>query len=165
MGENSFVHNNDRHDNNYINTSLLTISVSFTDDKELAISGYKLIPRKLSLDAYDYIFKNGRQIINSYGVTVTITIAGTLIGLFIMTTFAYAISRNYFPWGNQFAFFVFFTMMFKGGMVPTYIVISNILNLRDTIWALILPSCASAMYIMIMRTYMRTSIPLSCGVR
>lgn len=138
---------------------LLTVSVSFTDDKSLALNGYKLIPEKFSLEAYRYIINNGSQIWQSYGVTIFITVVGTVIGLVCMSLFAYAVTRNSFPWGTQFVFVVFFCMLFSGGMVPTYMVVSNVLHLRDTIWALILPGCISGMYIMILKTYMRTSIP------
>ncbi|MGN1059230.1 MAG: carbohydrate ABC transporter permease [Clostridia bacterium] len=138
---------------------LLTISVSFTADKSLALYGYKLIPKTFSLEAYRYIISNGSQIWHSYGVTIFITVFGTAIGLICMSLFTYAVTRNTFPWGTQFVFVVFFCMLFSGGMVPTYMVVANVLHLRDTIWALILPGCMSGMYIMILKTYMRTSIP------
>lgn len=138
---------------------LLTLSISFTDDKSLALHGYKLIPEKFSLEAYKYIITNGTQIWQAYGVTIIVTVSGMLIGLICMSLFAYAVTRGTFPWSTQFVFFVFFTMLFNGGMVPTYMIVANVLNLRDTIFALILPGCMSAMYIMILKTYMRTSIP------
>ncbi len=138
---------------------LLTIAVSFTDNETLMLEGYKLWPSKWSLSAYEYLFKSGSQIWHSYGVTIFVTIVGTIFGLGVMTIFAYAITRKSFPWKRQFIFFVYFTMLFHGGLVPTYIMNSNVLHLRDSIFALILPLCTNATYILILRTYMKTSIP------
>lgn len=140
---------------------ILTIVVSLTDNDTLMLEGYKLIPSKWSLSAYEYLFKSGAQIWQAYGVTIFITVAGTCLGILFMSLFSYAITRQSFPWRNQFIFFVYFTMLFSGGLVPTYMMISNVLNLRDNIMVLILPLCTNATYILIMRTYMRTSIPAS----
>jgi len=138
---------------------LLTIAVSFTENETLMLEGYKLWPSKWSLSAYEYLFKTGGQIWQSYGVSICVTIIGTLFGLSIMTLFAYAITRKSFPWKRQFILFIYFTMLFNGGLVPTYIMYSNILHLRDSALALILPLCINGTYILILRTYMRTSIP------
>lgn len=138
---------------------LLTISVSFTDSKSLALDGYRLVPKTFSLEAYRYVLENGAQLWRSYGVTIIVTVSGTILGLFLMTLFSYAISRKYFSLRNVLSFFVFFTMLFNGGMVPTYIIVSSVLGLKDTVWALILPITVNATYIIILRTYMRNSIP------
>ena len=84
---------------------------------------------------------------------------GTLISLFIISLYAYAISRKGFRYRNFFAFFAFFTMLFNGGLVPTYIVATQLLHLKDSIWALILPLALNAFYIMILRTFYSTSVP------
>lgn len=139
---------------------LLTVSVSFTDNTALALNGYRLIPEKWSLDAYAYIAKTGEQIINSYAVSISTLIVGTILGILAMTAFCYAITRNEFgAASDKLVFFVYFTMLFNGGTVATYIIISTVLNLRDTFWVLVIPGCISAMYIIIIRTYMKTSIP------
>jgi len=138
---------------------LLTLSVSFTDDKVLGLYGYSFIPKKFSIDAYYYILENGMQIWRSYGVTILITVLGVLLGLIAMTMFAYAITRPSFPWKNQFGIFSYFTMLFNGGMVATYIVNTQLYNLKDNIWVLILTGAVGAYNILLMRTYMRTSIP------
>lgn len=140
---------------------LLTISVSFTENETLMLEGYKLIPSKWSTDAYAYLFKAGSQIWQAYGISIFITIVGTLAGLFAMTTFAYAITRNSFPWKKQYVMFVYVTMLFSGGMIPIYMMVANVLGLRDNILALILPLCVNGTYILILRTYMRTSVPPS----
>ncbi len=137
----------------------LTISISLTEDTALRMNGYGLIPSVFSTEAYEYILKNGTQIVRSYGVTIFITVFGTLLGIIIMTMLAYTLSRPNFPWKKQFTFIVFFTMLFSGGMVSTYIIFTSVYHLRDTIWALILPCCCTPMYILILRTYMSTSIP------
>lgn len=138
---------------------LLTVSISLMDADALATHGYTLFPKEISFEAYKYILNNGAKIWRSYGVTIFVTISGTILGLAMMTLYAYAISRKYFPWRNTFTFFIFFTMLFNGGTVPSYIVITQILHLQDKIGVLILCGCLSTMYILIMRTYMQTSIP------
>ncbi len=138
---------------------ILLIMVSFTDDVTLTLNGYALWPEKFSIEAYRYLIDNGEQIFKSYGVTIAVTVTGTVWAIFAMTLFSYVISRDNFPWKSQFTFFVFFTMLFGGGMLPTYMVVSNILGLRDTFWALILPGSLAPMYVLMMRTYMRTSVP------
>lgn len=138
---------------------LLTVSISFSDEAALREHGYSLIPPAFSLEGYSYLMKNSAQIIRSYGVTIFVTLSGTILGLFIMTLFAYVVSRRYFPWRRSFTFVALFTMLFSGGMLPSYIINSHFLHLKDNILALILPCCMSAMYVLILRTFMATSIP------
>ena len=140
---------------------VLLVMVSFTDDIALTMNGYSLFPQKFSLDAYTYLLENGEKIFRSYGVTIAVTICGTLWALTAMTLFAYVISRDNFPWKSQFTFYVFFCMLFGGGLLPTYMVITSILHLGETFWILILSGSVSPMYIFMMRTYMRTSVPPS----
>ncbi|MCA0753608.1 carbohydrate ABC transporter permease [Paenibacillus sp. N4] len=138
---------------------LFVAVISFTDEKSLARNGYRLIPEQWSFDAYRYIFKAGDQLLRSYGVTILITVIGTAIGVVSIALFAYAISRKSFKYRNFFAFFAFFTMLFNGGLVPTYIVVTQLLGMKDTLWALILPLAVNAFYIMIMRTFFSTMVP------
>lgn len=138
---------------------LICISSSFSTEEALGRYGYRIFPVEFSTEAYKYIFSNGRQIWQSYGVTLIITISGVLLGLFIMSMFAYAVTRPSFPWKNQFGLFVYFTMLFSGGMVASYIINTTVYHLRDTIWILILTGSVGAYNILLMRTYMRTSIP------
>ncbi len=138
---------------------LFVTIISFTDESTLAMNGYSVFPEKLSLEAYKYVFQTGDQLLRSYGVTVLITVTGTLISLVITTLFAYAISRKSFKYRNFFAFYAFFTMLFNGGLVPTYIVATQLLGLKDSIWALIMPMLVNAFYIMIMRTFFATMVP------
>jgi putative aldouronate transport system permease protein len=138
---------------------LFVVIISFTDEKALARDGYSFFPKQWSLDAYTYIFKTSDQLLRSYGVTLFITVVGTLLSLAIVSLYAYAISRSYFHFRGFFSFIAFFTMLFGGGLVPSYIVVSQVLHLKDTIWALILPMCVSAFSILIMRTFFKTMVP------
>lgn len=138
---------------------LLTISASFTDEAAIMAEGYKLIPSKWSLEGYRYIFRNSNQIFWSYGVTLVSTLMGTFGNLLLSALYAYTISRPTFPWKTQFTFFIFFTTLFHGGMLPNYIINTQYYQLRDTLWALVLPGMLSAMHIIMMRTYMQTSVP------
>ncbi|GFZ88909.1 ABC transporter permease [Paenibacillus marchantiophytorum] len=138
---------------------LFVTIISFTDEKSLNTNGYRIIPEKWSLEAYRYLFKAGDQLLMSYGVTILVTVVGTLVSLILTATFAYAISRKSFKFRNFFGFFAFFTMLFNGGLVPTYIVMTQLLGLKDSLWALVLPLAGNAFYIMIMRTFFVTSVP------
>lgn len=138
---------------------LLVMIISFTDEKTLAQDGYSLFPNKWSTDAYSYLFKAGDQLLRSYGVTILVTVVGTAISLIFISLFAYAISRKGFKYRKFFSFLAFFTMLFNGGLVPSYIVTTKLLGLGNSLWALILPLAVNAFYIMIMRTFFSTMIP------
>lgn len=138
---------------------LLTLSVSLTDEDALREFGYRLIPAKIGLQGYEYIMQNSTQIFRSYGVTIFVTVVGTLVGLFLMSSYAYVISRKYFPWKKQITFVAFIPMVFTAGMLPSYLVNTVLLHLRDTVWALILPASMIGMYVLILRTFMSTSVP------
>lgn len=140
---------------------LLVIMVSFSDEKTIALEGYKLLPSKYSLSALKFIFANGKTILGAYGVSIFVAIAGGLVGVLIMALYAYPISRDDFKYKRFFNLVCVITMLFSGGLVPTYIVYVNILHLKDTIWALMLINFFSAFYVMIIRTYYRTSISMS----
>ncbi|GIP52723.1 carbohydrate ABC transporter permease [Paenibacillus vini] len=138
---------------------LFVVIISFTDENALARDGYKLIPAGWSLEAYRYVFQTGDTLLRSYGVTIFVTVVGTIVSLLFISFYAYAISRKSFKYRNFFAFFAFFTMLFNGGLVPTYIIVTQMLSLKDSVWALILPLAVNAFYIMILRTFYSTSVP------
>ncbi|ALS29069.1 sugar ABC transporter permease [Paenibacillus sp. 32O-W] len=138
---------------------LFVIVISLTDETTLAKNGYSIFPEKWSLDAYAYVFKTGDQLLRSYGVTFFVTVVGTILSVAIVALYAYAISRNYFRFRGFFSFIAFFTMLFGGGLVPSYIVATQVLHLKDTLWALILPMSVSAFSVLIMRTFFRTMVP------
>ncbi|MEG0271060.1 MAG: carbohydrate ABC transporter permease [Clostridia bacterium] len=140
---------------------LLIYSISFSSEASISQYGYSFWPREFSLSAYNYLMKTGDQLVQSYFITIVVTLLGTAISLFVVSMFAYVISRRDFRYRGVFAFFVFFTMLFNGGMVPSYIINVNMLHLNDTIWALILPLLVNGFYIMVMRTFYSTTIPVS----
>ncbi|WEK55254.1 MAG: carbohydrate ABC transporter permease [Candidatus Cohnella colombiensis] len=138
---------------------VFVVIISFTDEKVLARDGYQLLPSSWSFEAYRYIIKTGESLMRAYGVTIFVTVIGTLLSLFIITLYAYAISRKNFKYRNFFGFMAFFTMLFNGGLVPTYIVVTQFVGIKDTVWALILPMAVNAFYILIMRTFFSTMVP------
>ncbi|NOU87104.1 ABC transporter permease subunit [Paenibacillus sp. LMG 31460] len=138
---------------------LFVILISFTDEHTLAVEGFQVIPSKWSGEAYKFVFESGHQLFRSFGVTITVTLIGTLLTLFCVSTYAYAISRKNFTYRRFFSFLAFFTMLFSGGLVPSYIIMTQFLHLQNTIWSLILPSIVNAFYIIVMRTFFITTVP------
>lgn len=136
---------------------LVTI-LSFTDEETLLRNGYSYFPAKLSLKAYEYVFKSSDQLISSLAVSVTVTVIGTFLGVLIMSMYAYALYRKDFRYRRFFAFLAFFTLLFNGGLVPTYIVCTQMLHLKNSIFALILPLGVDAFYIMVLRTFFQTAL-------
>ncbi|PZT56493.1 carbohydrate ABC transporter permease [Paenibacillus silvae] len=138
---------------------IFVVIISFTDEKVLARDGYRLIPAEWSLAAYQFVWQSGDTLLRAYGVTLLVTVLGTIISLILMSLYAYAISRKSFRYRRFFSIFAILTMLFNGGMIPTYMVVSQLLGMKDTIWALILPLAMNAFYIMILRTFYSTSVP------
>ena len=102
----------------------VVIAASFSSERALVESGYSLVPRGFNTLAYRYLLVDSAQVLRSYGVSVTVTLVGTALGLFVMALLAYAISRRTFKLRRALAFYVFFTMLFSGGLVPSYILIT-----------------------------------------
>lgn len=139
--------------------ALLVVS-SFTDEGTLIRDGYSLFPSKLGFDSYAYMFRKMDTILRAYSITVIVTFVGTLSSMLLTVLLSYPLSRRDLPHRNILAFIVFFTMLFNGGLVPTYIMWTRYLNIDNTIWALIVPALLlNAFYVMMMRTYFMTSIP------
>ncbi|WP_371318217.1 carbohydrate ABC transporter permease [Paenibacillus elgii] len=125
----------------------------------MLINGYNFIPESFSLSAYQFLFKDWEQIVRSFGVSVFVTAVGTFISVIIMAMYAYPISRRDFPHKNVFSFFMFFTMLFNGGLVPWYLVYTQMLNFKNTLLALILPLLVSAFFVLMLRTFFSGTIP------
>lgn len=139
---------------------LLIISGSLTSETALLVEGYGFIPAEFSWAAYEYLFADAKTILRAYGMTFLVTIVGTAIGLTCTTMLSYAISRRDLVGRNAIAFFVFFAMLFNGGIVPTYIMYVNTFHIKNTIWALIVPNyLVFGFYIIMMRTYFTTTLP------
>jgi putative aldouronate transport system permease protein len=139
---------------------ILILIASFTDETTLLRNGYSFFPEKWSTDAYVYMFQQGATIFRAYGISVAVTVIGTLISVLITTMIAYPMSRRNFKYKNILAFFVFFTMLFNGGVVPSYMMWTQMFNIKNTIWALILPNyLCGAFNIFLVRNYYANSIP------
>ena len=140
---------------------LLVIS-SFSSDASLAAQGYSFFPKEWSLETYQYIFNSAGSIFKGYGLTILVTLVGTIASILLPILFAYPLSRPELPYRNFFAFFIFFTMLFNGGMVPTYLMYVNGLGIKNTIWAYIIPMhLMGAFYVIMMRSFFTASIPNS----
>ncbi|MCA0755774.1 carbohydrate ABC transporter permease [Paenibacillus sp. N4] len=139
---------------------VLLISASLTDQDAIVAQGYSFIPHTFSTAAYEYLYERGTDIVRAYGVTVFVTVVGTAAGVAITALLAYPLSRSVTPHRNLIMFVVFFTMLFHGGLVPSYLVYTQIFDLKNTIWALIIPGLLmNGFYVMMMRTFFQTSIP------
>ncbi len=139
---------------------LLLIISSFTDELTLTRNGYSFFPAKISLDAYKYLLVDSTSIIKGYTISAGVTIAGTLANLFLTVLFAYPLSRKDLPGRQIFSFFIFFTMLFNGGLVPSYIMWTQTFHIKNTWYAYLLPGLMmSAFYVIMMRTYFCNSIP------
>jgi putative aldouronate transport system permease protein len=132
---------------------LLIVSASFTDDTTLTINGYSFIPAKLSFKAYRYIFDSPRQLVTSYKITIIVTVLGTFLSLLCTSMLSYVIARRDFSLHRLFSFLILFTLLFNGGMVPSYIMISRYYHLKDTILALILPYLIIPWHVFLMKGF------------
>ncbi len=139
---------------------VIVISASFTSEEVLLREGFSIIPKEIDLTAYQYAFTNGDAIFRSYIVTATQAFAGTAIGVVVMSLIAYTLSRKDFAFRKALSFMVFFTLLFNGGLVPTYLLNYKYLKLGNTIWIYILPLLCNAFHIIILRTFFQ-SLPVS----
>ncbi len=141
---------------------ILLFVASFTDNNEIILRGYSFFPHRLSLSAYAYIWRERMQIFSAYFITVAVTFIGTSMGLVISVMYAYALSKPYFPGKKFFSLYILFTMLFNGGLVPTYIMYTRYLHMKNTIFALILPSLVmNAFNVLLIRSYFNNNVPLS----
>ena len=141
---------------------LLLVISSFSSEASLAVQGYSFFPKEWSLETYQYIFNSAVSIFKGYGLTILVTVVGTTASIILTILFAYPLSRPELPYRNFFAFFIFFTMLFNGGMVPTYLMYVNGFGIKNTIWAYIIPMhLMGAFYVIMMRSFFTSSIPNS----
>ncbi len=133
---------------------LLLVSVSLSDAETVA-TGYKLIPNPIDFSAYQYVFKNPTSILRAYGVTFVFSASAMVLGVLFMSMVAYPLSRTKLKGRGVLNFYLYFTMLFGGGLVPTYLLISKVLHLNDTIWVYILPGLISPWYVFMIRTFFR----------
>ncbi len=139
---------------------ILLLSSSLTEEATLLTKGYNFFPRKFSLYAYQYLFSsNGLKIFRSYGITFIVTIIGTCISLLIGPMLAWTLSRKDYKRAKLLSFLVFFTMLFNGGIVPSYIMWTSIFHVKDTIWGLIFPTLVfNGFYILLYKNNFSSNI-------
>lgn len=135
---------------------VLILSASFSTESAIMKTGFGLLPKEFTLDAYEWIFRAPRQIIGSYVVTITMTVCGTAIGLFIISMTGYALNRKDFPFRNHISFFIYFTTLFSAGLAPTFLWIARDLGLRGSYFAVFLQLLMTPWLIILMKNFMRT---------
>ena len=133
---------------------LMVIIGSFTSESEIVANGFSFFPKEVSIEAYKTALKEPIAILKAYGVTASLTVIGTGIGLFIVAMTAYVLQRKDFKWRNKVSFFFYFTTLFSGGLVPWYILMVKYLGLKDSYLSLLLPPMLSVFNIIIMKSYM-----------
>ena len=138
---------------------ILVVIVSFSSEQSIFENGYSFFPSEWSLDAYRFFFRLGDQLVRSYGITIFVTVAGTLFSLIITAMFAYVLSRADYAYNRLFTLLMLFTMLFNGGIVATYMVNTQILGLGNSLGALIFPMSLNAFYVIVLRTFYK-SIPM-----
>lgn len=132
---------------------MYVVSVSFTSEADVAKYGYNLIPKHFSLDAYRYVFANPSQVIQAYKITAIFSVGGTFLSVLVMALTAYPLSKPNFKYKKIITFYIFFTMIFSGGLIPSYILNTKYLHLSNKIWVYILPSLAGGFQIIMIRTF------------
>ena len=139
---------------------ILLITASITDEATLTLYGYSFFPKKINFRAYEYLFRSAGKIARAYGVTILITAVGTTLNVTMTMFMAYLLSKQDLPGRNFLSFFIFFTMLFSGGMVPSYIIWSQYMHVGDSLLGLLLPNLALGAYnVILMRTYFTTNVP------
>ena len=133
---------------------IMIVTGSFSSSDEIIKHGYSFLIQKFSIDAYKMVFLDPQEMGNSYAVSTVVTIGGTLTGLVIMSMAGYALQCRDMKYRNGIAFYFYFTTLFSGGLVPWYMLISN-MGMRDTIWSLIIPALCNSFYILLIRNFMR----------
>ncbi|MGO4546056.1 carbohydrate ABC transporter permease [Paenibacillus sp. 2TAB23] len=137
---------------------IMVISGSLSTEKDIMDYGYLLWPKTVTFDSYRILFLGSTRIIDAYGVSLFVTIVGTVLSLFVTSMGAYVMARRSFKYRNILSIYVIITMLFNGGLVPWYIICVRYLDLKDTLWALILPMLANAFNMFLIRNFM-LSIP------
>lgn len=138
---------------------LFVFSISITSEEALRVNGYQIIPPELSASAYQFLWNERGMILRAVFMSIIVTVIGTIITVALTTTMGYVVSRKSFKLKGIYTWIIFVPMIFNGGMLSSYVVINNILGLRNTIWALILPLACSSFSVTICRTFFRTTVP------
>lgn len=135
---------------------LIILSGSFSSERSIIADGLRLIPNEFTLRAYELIFLSPQKILKAYGVSIMVTLAGSVLGLFIISMTGYVLYRRDFKYRNRISFLIYFTSLFSGGLIPVYILVVKYLQLKDSYLALILPAMLSAWYIILFRNFLKS---------
>lgn len=139
---------------------VLLIVSSFASETSIMKYGYSFWPKEWSLDSYRYLLGQGGQLIHAYGISIFTTVLGTALGLSMTIALAYVLAQKDLPGRNGLMFYVFFTMLFSGGLVPSYIMWTTVFHIKNTIWALIFPNLlVKAFFVILARSYFQTNLP------
>lgn len=138
---------------------ILIFIAAFTDEKTLMTEGYSYFPSKWSSDGFTAVLRYGKQLFTSYGVTIGVTVVGTLLGILFMSMYSYALSRKNFRLRHFLSIYAMIPMLFNGGTLAGYVIFTGVYGLKDSLLLLIFPLMISTMNIIILRTYIQTSVP------
>ncbi len=140
---------------------IMIASGSVSNEKSVIAEGYSIFPKDFTLDAYKYLFANSEQVIDAYKITLFVSCFGTFLSLNIITMAAFVLYRKDFRARNVISFFFYFTTLFNGGMVATYIFAVRYLGIKDSLVALFLPHMFTVFYAIVMRSFITTTVPTS----
>lgn len=132
---------------------VLLVSVSLSNEKDIATYGYEILPRQIDLSAYKYIFENPTRILKAYGVTGSFSVIGMVLSVVLMAMLAYPLSRKRLRGRTGLSFYLYFTMLFSGGMVPSYILITQYFNLGNNFLVYVIPGLITPWYVFLIRTF------------
>lgn len=132
---------------------IMLVSISLSNEKDIANYGYMLFPKKIDFTAYEYVFKNPQLILSAYKTTILYSVLGTFIAILAQAMIAYPLSRRDLRGRKGLSFYLYFTMLFSGGLVPSYILLTQYLHLNNTIWIYILPPMVNVWNVFMMRTF------------
>lgn len=138
---------------------IFVFMISISSEDSLTYHGYRFVPHEISGAAYQFLWTERGIIFNAFWISVFVTVVGVLVGLVLTTTMGYVLSRKEFKLRNFYTGVIFIPMIFNGGMVASFVVVANILQLKDTVWALILPIAVSSFNVIICKTFFRSTIP------
>lgn len=139
---------------------LLMIVSSLSDEQSIIQHGYSFFPEKYSILAYQFLSLKSVEIGRAYLISIFVTVVGTIASLAITATVAYPLSRKDVPGRNFLNFYIVFTMLFSGGLVPQYLIYTQVFHLKNTMWALLIPSLlCNGFTVILMRSYYASSIP------
>ena len=139
---------------------ILLVSSSFTENNALIKYGYRFFPTVFSTEAYSYVFSTGNSVLRAYFVSFLLTAVGTVVSLIITTMLAYPLARQGMPFRGVLTFLVLFTMLFNGGLVPTYINYTNVFHIKNTFWAILIPGLLMNAYnVLLTKSYFVTGVP------